>query len=334
VTVFVTGASGYLGRAVVERLLARGASVRCLLRGDPARLPWGDRVEIVRGDVTDRDAVRRGVAGADTVFHMAACVKTWVRDAREFDRVNVDAVEALIAAAREAGVRRILYTSSFIGLGPSNGRVGDETTVHAGDRFRNDYERTKAAGLARARAAAAAGAPLVILIPGVVYGPGALTDGNHVAKIVADYLDRKLPGIPGSGDRLWTYAYVDDVADGHLLALDRARDGEAYALGGEDADLRGVLALLAEISGVPAPRRHVPLGVLKAIGAAEVALAGLTGRTPELTPGVAEIYGCEWRISSEKAKRELGYRTTPLREGLALTVAWIRGARAGAKEKG
>lgn len=333
VTLFVTGGSGYLGRAIVERLGARGERVRCLLRGDPRRIPWGDRVEAVRGDVTDRDAIRRGVSGVDAVLHMAACVKTWARDRGEFDRVNVAALETLLEEARAAGVGRILYTSSFIALGPSDGRVNDETTRHPGDRYRNDYERTKALGLERARAAAAAGAPLVILVPGVIYGPGALTDGNHVARIVADFLARRLPGIPGRGDRPWTYALVDDVADGHLRALDRGRVGEAYCLGGEDADLCGVLALLEEVSGVPAPRRRVPLCALAAAGAAELALARLTGRAPRLTPGVVSIYDCAWRISSEKAIRELGYAPTPLREGLARTVAWVR-AGAGAADAG
>ncbi len=323
-TIFVTGASGYLGRAVVGRLVERGERVRCLWRGDPAAVPWGDRVEIARGDVTDAAALRRGVAGAEVVFHMAACVKTWARDRSLFDRVNVEAVERLVEEARAAGVRRVLYTSSFIALGPTDGRVADETTRHPGDRYRNDYERTKALGLARARAAAASGAPLVILIPGVIYGPGALTDGNHVAKIVRDFLRRRLPGIPGSGTRRWTYAYADDVARGHLLALDRGREGDAYALGGEDADLNGVLALLEELTGVPAPKRHLPIALVKALGAAELAVAFLAGRTPLLTPGVAEIYDREWRISSETARRALGYETTPLREGLARTVEWAR----------
>jgi farnesol dehydrogenase len=255
---------------------------------------------------------------------MAACVKTWARDRALFDRVNVEAVERVLEEARAAGARRVLYTSSFIALGPTDGRVADETTRHAGDRYRNDYERTKALGLARARAAAASGAPLVILIPGVIYGPGALTDGNHVARIVRDFLRRRLPGIPGSGTRLWTYAYVEDVARGHLQALDRGADGGAYALGGEDGDLIGVLALLEELTGVRAPRRRLPLALLKAIGAGEVGLAHLTGRTPLLTPGVAEIYDHEWRISSETARRALGYETTPLRDGLARTVAWVR----------
>ena len=127
-----------------------------------------------------------------------------------------------------------------------------------------------------------------------------------------------------SGTRRWTYAYVDDVARGHLLALDRARDGEAYALGGEDADMNQILALLEDLTGVPAPSRHLPLALVKAIGAGEVALARLTGRVPDLTPGVVDIYDREWRLSSEKARRELAYTPTPLRDGLARTVAWAR----------
>ncbi|MFN0151491.1 MAG: SDR family NAD(P)-dependent oxidoreductase [bacterium] len=330
----VTGGTGYLGRAVVERLLARGASVRCLAR-DPARAALDARVEVVRGDITDRDAVRAALTGVDAVFHMAAFVKTWARDRSRFDLANVAAVEALVEDAARAGVGRVLYTSSFMGLGPTDGFVADESTVHPGDRFRNDYERTKALGLARARGAMAAGAPLSVLIPGVIYGPGALTDGNHVAKIAQDFLARKLPGIPGSGLKRWTYSFLDDVADGHIAALERGRAGETYILGGEDEHLTGILALLESASGVPAPRRHVPIALLATLGRAEVALAHLTGRTPGLTPGVAEIYDHEWRISSEKAKRDLGYHVTPLREGISRMVAWLRsleGARSAGKE--
>jgi farnesol dehydrogenase len=197
--------------------------------------------------------------------------------------------------------------------------------VHAGDRYRNDYERTKALGLARARSLARDGAPLVTLIPGVVYGPGARTDGNHEAKIARDFLDRRLPGIPGRGDRRWTYSYIDDVAAGHLLALDRGRAGEIYILGGDEIDLAGLLGLLESLSGVSAPRLHVPITCLKMLGALELGIARLTGRSPQLTPGIAEIYDHEWRIASDKARREIGYATTPLREGLARTLAWLRG---------
>lgn len=325
----VTGGTGYLGRAVVARLLARGAGVRCLLRGDPARAALDPRVEPARGDITDRESMRGALAGVDVVFHMAAFVKTWARDRAAFDRANVDAVRALIEDAASAGAQRILYTSSFLAFGPTDGFVADESTTHRGDRYFNDYERTKAMGLAVAREAISRGAPVTVLIPGVIYGPGALTDGNHVAKIAQSFLDRKLPGIPGSGDKRWTYSFVDDVADGHMLALDRGRAGETYILGGDDEHLAGVLALLERIAGVPAPRRHVPIGVLKALGRAEVLLAQVTGRVPELTPGVAEIYDHEWRISSEKAKRDLGYRVTPIAEGFARTIEWLRASGGG-----
>ena len=324
----VTGGTGYLGRAVSARLLERGADVRCLLRGDPVRAALDPRVEPARGDITDRESVRAALEGVDVVFHMAAFVKTWARDRTAFDRANVDAVRTLIEEATRAGAQRILYTSSFLALGPTDGFIANEETVHTGDRFRNDYERTKSLGLAVARHAMSGGAPLSVLIPGVIYGPGALTDGNHVAKIARSFLDRKLPGIPGSGDKRWTYSFVDDVADGHMLALDRGRAGQTYILGGDDEHLAGVLALLERISGVPAPRRHVPIGVLKMLGRAELMLAQLTGRIPELTPGVAEIYDHEWRISSEKAKRDLGYRVTPIAEGFARTIAWLRAGSA------
>jgi farnesol dehydrogenase len=329
VKALVTGGTGYLGREVVTRLLARGAHVRCLLRSDPARAALDARVEPVRGDITDRGSVRAALAGVDAVFHMAAFVKTWARDRAAFDRANVDAVRALIEDAASAGAQRIVYTSSFLAFGPTDGFIANESTKHPGDRYRNDYERTKAMGLAVAREAMVRGAPVTVLIPGVIYGPGALTDGNHVAKIAQQFLDRKLPGIPGSGDKRWTYSFVDDVADGHILALERGRARETYILGGDDEHLAGVLALFERIAGVPAPRRHVPIGVLKMVGRAELLLAQATGRVPELTPGVAEIYDHEWRISSEKAKRDLGYRVTPIADGFARMIAWLRASRSG-----
>jgi farnesol dehydrogenase len=209
-------------------------------------------------------------------------------------------------------------------IGPAGPEPADESRVHDMRRFRNDYERTKALADRVARDAAAAGDDVVILYPGVVYGPGDLTDGNLVVKMAADHMAGRFPGIVGPGDRLWSYAFVEDVAAAHAAALERAPAGARYFLTGENASMNAFFATLAEVSGTPPPRRHIPYAAASALGYALYLWAELTGLPPQLTHEVVGVFREHWAYSSAKAERELGYRPTPLREGLRRTVDWLR----------
>ena len=234
--VLLTGGTGFLGKSVARALHAGGHELRLMARAGSnlSGLPAG--AEVVRGDVTDAEAMVRAAAGCQAVMHMAALVKMWVPDRDAFDAVNVGGLRHALAAAASAGAR-LVYTSSFIAVGPAGPEPADESQVHPGLRFRNDYERTKARADAVAREAAAGGADVVILYPGVVYGPGDRTDGNLVVQMVADHLDGRFPGIVGPGDRAWSYAFVEDVAFGHVAALERAAPGRRYFLAGENATM-------------------------------------------------------------------------------------------------
>jgi farnesol dehydrogenase len=320
--VLLTGGTGFLGKNVARRLAAAGHSLRLLARkgSDLSRLPAD--IEVARGDVTDASSFSRAAQGCDAVMHMAALVKMWVPDREEFDRVNVEGVRNAIAAARAAHAR-LVYTSSFIAVGPAGPAPADESRVHDGLRYRNDYERTKALADAVARQAAAAGQDLVLLYPGVVYGPGEMTEANLVVKMVRDHLAGKMPGIVGPGDRLWCYAYADDVAEAHVAALERAPSGARYFLGGENVTMNDFFATLAELTGVPAPRRHIPYAVATALGFVLKAWADLSGMSPELTHEVVGVFREHWAYSSAKAQAELGYRARPLQEGLRLTLDWM-----------
>jgi farnesol dehydrogenase len=321
--VLLTGATGFLGRTVARRLAARGHSLRVLVR--PASrlggLPEG--AEVAAGDVTDADSVKRAAQGCEAVMHLAALVKVWAPDEERFDAVNVGGLQNALAAARDAGAR-LVYTSSFIALGPSGGGLLDGSRPHPGPPFRNRYERTKALADGLAREAAARGEDVVILYPGVVYGPGEMTEGNIVAGMIADHLNGRLPGLVGPADRRWSYAFVEDVAEGHLLALEKGRAGERFVLGGENATLAEVFALVQEIAGVPPPRLRIPYGVACVLGRLQWLWAELTGHRPQLTHGEVGVFREEWACDSSKAERELGYRCRPLADGLRRTIEWLR----------
>lgn len=320
--VLLTGGTGFLGKNVARALSARGHEVRLLARAGSnlAGLPAGD---IVRGDVCDAASLRGAAEGCQAILHMAALVKMWVPEREVFDRVNVEGLRAALAAAEGVGAR-LVYTSSFMAIGPTGAAPADESQIHPGHSFRNDYERTKAQADVIAREAAAAGRDVVLLYPGVVYGPGDRTAGNIVVNMIADHLRGRFPGIIGPGDRLWSYAFVEDVAAGHVDALEKGRAGERYLLAGENVSMNDFFRLLAEASGVPAPRLHIPYAAAGALGWMLYAWAELTGMEPLLTHEVVGVFREHWSYTSAKAQRDLGYRTTSLRDGLRRTLDWLR----------
>lgn len=322
--VLVTGGTGFLGKNVVRALQAGGHDVRVLVR-DGSNLAGLGPVQTALGDVTDAESLRRAAEGCQGVFHMAALVKMWVPDRGRFDAVNIGGLKNALAASEAVGAR-LVYTSSFIAVGPTDAAPADESRVHPGDNYRNDYERTKAAADVIAREAARSGRDIVLLYPGVVYGPGERTDGNLVVQMVADHLWGKFPGIVGPGDRLWSYAWVEDVAQGHVAALEKGRAGERYFLAGENVSMTGFFDLLHDVSGVAPPRRHIPYPAATALGWLLYAWAELTGAPPVLTHEVVNVFREHWSYSSAKAERELGYHVTPLRDGLRKTVDWLRAA--------
>ncbi|MGH9868181.1 MAG: NAD-dependent epimerase/dehydratase family protein [Candidatus Polarisedimenticolia bacterium] len=320
--VFLTGGTGFLGKRIARRLAEAGHDVTALARPGPRAREMPAGVRVVTGDVTDPAGVAAAAAGADAIVHAAALVKVWVRDQSAFDRVNVGGLRCVLDAASRLGVGRVLYTSSFIALGPTDGTVADETWVRRTPPH-NAYERTKAEADRVAREAAAAGAPIVTVYPGVVYGAGEMTDGSLMTRTVSDFTRGRTPGLLGSGDQRICYAFMDDVVEGHLLALERGAPGRGYILGGINASWKELYAALSRLTGRPAPTRHLPLWALRLAGRALRWQARVTGIEPILTDEVVEIYRHDWAYSSDRAARELGYRITPLEQGLRRTIDWL-----------
>jgi farnesol dehydrogenase len=323
VKVLVTGVSGFFGGRVAEGLAAAGHQVRGLVRSAPR---WGSPprgAEVVVGDVTDDVAVRRAAEGCEAIVHAAAHVKVWARDREEFDRVNVGGLRR-VASAAEKGGWKLVFISSFIALGPTDGKTLDEETPRDPSPPHNDYERTKRAADLLARELATGGTPLVRLYPGVLYGPGALTAGNHLVNTLLQHARGKLPGILGAGDRRLCLTYVDDAVRGVTTALERAAPGSAYILGGQNRTLRDLFAVFAGATGIAPPRRKIPYAAAEVIGKLQRWRADWLGIEPELTDEVVRIYRHEWAYASARAERDLGYTITTLEDGIARTVRWLR----------
>jgi NAD+-dependent farnesol dehydrogenase len=308
--VLITGATGYLGRRLVAAFRAAGHQTVAFSRQATASGVDGDTCD---GDVRDRTAVERAAGGCQAICHSAALVSVWRKRRDDFDEVNVGGLANVLAAAESLGISRILYTSSFLALPPAG--------ASAPGRW-NDYQRTKVVADEHASRAVARGVPLVRAYPGVIYGPGRMTAGNLVGGMIRDHLAGRLPGVIGA-DRTWSFALVDDVARGHVAALERGAPGARYMLGGENAPQMRAFEIVRELTGCRLPRR-VPAWAGVALGAVEELRAVLTGRPPLLTPGTVEVLTRDWAMDSSLAEQELGYRVTPLREGIGQVVAALQ----------
>jgi farnesol dehydrogenase len=269
VRVLVTGGTGYLGGAICRALTARGH----------AATPFSRRHG---GDIRDRAALETAAHGHDAIIHTAALVTIWRRRARDFDDINVGGLENVLAVAAAHGLR-IVYTSSFLALPPA----GRDTPVRG-----NDYQRTKTLALDVARRAADRGAPITMIAPGVIFGPGLMSEGNLIGRMVADHLAGRLPGLIGP-ERIWSFSWVDDVASRHVDALEGGESGAVIEAGGHNLEQRAPFEWLQRTRGLALPRT-LPTWAGTAAGVLELARATLTGRDPLLTPATVEIFKYDW----------------------------------------
>ncbi|MGA2631956.1 MAG: NAD-dependent epimerase/dehydratase family protein [Terriglobia bacterium] len=318
--ILLTGATGYLGSQIAQKLIARKMPFRVLVR-DAARLrfdPVAANCEVITGSLTTPEGLNAALRGVDAVIHTAALVKMWVHDPGRFWQTNVHGLTELLRASAAAGVRRVIYTSSFIALGPSADENAGENLVHRGP-YSNEYEQTKAQALAWLRHEGR-DFPVVTLLPGVIYGPGPLTEGNLMGGMIEQYLAGRFPGLLGSGNQRWSFAFNKDVVDAHLAALEKGKPGEEYVLAGDNRSLNEFFRVLTALSGVRHPVLHLPFWAGKMAGAAEIFRAKFLSHTPQLTPGVVNIFKHDWVYSSAKAEAELDYRVTPLEVGLRNTL--------------
>lgn len=321
--IFITGGTGFIGQKLAKSLADQGHHVVALLRSkNKAKDLQHSNISFVEGNLFSEDALKEGMSQCDEVYHLAAFASVWAKD-DTFERVNINGTLNILKAAKEQAVSKVLVTSTAGVIGPAiDGPVHEDSPRKVG--FFTPYESSKYESELKIKEHVEQGQHVVIVNPTRVFGPGPLNVSNSVTKLIKQYIEGKWKFIPGDGMSTGNYVFVDDVIRGHQLAMEKGKAGERYLLGGEDATYHELFDQIAEIGGKKHKLYKMPLGVMLAFGKLQLFMAENFGRQPMITPGWVRKYLYEWRVSSEKAKRELGYEVTPLKDGIQQTVNWLK----------
>jgi nucleoside-diphosphate-sugar epimerase len=317
---FVTGASGFVGSHIVRELHRQGWKVHVLARPTSSLQEIGDTpVTVHSGDVNDANSLKAAMPqGVDAVFHVAASTNLWAKNNAQQSQVNVEGTRNLLAAAKSAGCRRFIHTSSFVAWGLQDSVLREDSPRSDATDWIN-YIRTKHLSERMVLEAAGNGTiDAVVLNPGNVLGPGDRRNWSRLFRMVNE---KSLPGAPSGGGN---FCDVREVARAHVCAWHRGQTGHRYLLGGEFASYLQVIGIAGEILQVPVPRNAAPAWLLAIVARLKNTLATLSGKEPDLTPEAAAITAHEIRCDSSKAERELEYRTVPLRTMVADTIEWMK----------
>lgn len=319
--VLVTGASGFVGAAVARAAVARGFKTKVLMRPTASHANIkGLDVEPVGGDMRDAASMTAALSGARYLFHVAADYRLWARDPSEIERNNLEGARATMQAALKAGVERVVYTSSVAALKPGDGEAVDETSRHSPQSVIGAYKRSKLVAEREVeRLIAQENLPAVIVAPSTPIGPRDIKP-TPTGRVIVEAATGRMPAFVDTGLNL---VHVEDVAEGHFLALEKGRIGQNYILGGEDVSLETMLGDIAAIAGRKAPTIKLPRGPLFPLAYGAELLARLTGKEPFLTADALRMSRYRMFFSSAKAKAELGYAARPYQQGLKDALAWF-----------
>ena len=320
---FVTGATGFLGSHVARTLHDQGASLRLLVRATSnLKNLQGLNADTVTGDLRDAASLEKAISGCDTVFHVAADYRLWVRDPNEMYRSNVEGTRSLIEAARKNNVRRVVYTSSVATMGfTSNGSPADEDSPVALANMIGHYKRSKFMAEQVAMEAGRTGMHVVIVNPTTPIGEQDIKP-TPTGRIVVDFLQRKFPAYVETGLNL---VDVKECARGHVAALEKGNSGERYILGGENLSLKQILDKLRDITGLPSPSIKLPYFFAFATGVVDEMITGrLLGGDPRATIDAVRMGKKMMFASSAKAERALGWKMVPVDDALRRAVEWFR----------
>jgi dihydroflavonol-4-reductase len=320
-TTLVTGAAGFLGSHVARQLVARGETVRVLMRASSSNRAISDlSLEYVTGDLRDAASLDRAMAGVKRVYHVAADYRLWAKRSQDIYDSNVGGTKNLLAAAKRAGVEQLIYTSTVATIAVDRPELPNEFTDAKLEEMVGHYKRSKWMAEREALQAAKEGLPVIVAMPTTPVGPWDWKP-TPTGKIILDFLNGKMPGYVETG---LNFVGVEECAAGHLLAAERGKVGERYLLGSENLTLKGFLDLLAQITGLRAPGMKIPHGVALGVAYVESAFSRLVGKEPQIPVEGVKIARHKMFVDASRAQRELGFQPGPVAAALERAVRWYQ----------
>jgi len=322
--IFISGATGFIGSRLAIRLAGEGHQVHALYRDEnKVSVIHHPNITLFKGDILDYNSLFAAIEGCNQIYHAAAFAKVWNKDLSVIYRLNIEGTMNVIRAGINAGVNRIVCTSTAGVLGPSSpGSFVDENTPRPLTCF-TDYESSKAILEETIKTLSRTGAEIVIVNPTRVYGPGVLSDSNGVTRMMQKYILGKWRIIPGNGSSIGNYVYVEDVVTGHIRAMENGKTGERYVLGGSNMTYDEFFEELSVLTGKKYFLFHLPIPFIQLVSGLMLFMARISGGVPLITPSLIRKYYHNWNVSSAKAQAELDYQPVDFKTGAGLTITWL-----------
>jgi farnesol dehydrogenase len=322
--ILVTGATGFVGTNLTQKLTKNGHEVHAFCRSKPdEQLNSNSRVKIFRGDIVERESLFKAMEGCTQVFHVCAYTRTLAKNVADYYKVNVGGTINVMESAMKLGVQKVVYTSAGGVFGPSTDMPLDEDSFRVCSFF-NDHETSKFMAEEKIKDYVLDGLNVVIVNPCRIYGPGFLSKTNALSQIILSYMTGKWHMMPGSGKTVMNYAFIEDIVNGHIKAMENGKAGQRYILGGSNASYVEFFDTINKNLN----KRHflfkIPFRIIKMYANIEVFYSRLLNKEPDITPKWVKSFRYNMARTSEKAIRELDYSITPLDEGVRKTIEWLK----------
>jgi len=321
----ITGATGFIGNRLVGELLNLGNEVHILARSQKkVSHLYGDQVTLFEGDLWDTEVIRKASSNCDVVFHLAAFANIWSKDKMLAYKTNVTGTKNILETALQNKVKKVVFTSSSAVFPPSETVDDIDETSKLPEKYLTDYETTKVQAEQLCLEYCSKGLDVVIVNPPRVFGPGLLNKSNSVTILIKKYIIGNWRIIPGTGEAVGNYVFIDDVVNGHILAMQKGISGEKYILGGTNISFNDFFKLVSKVSGKNYRLFHLPFPIILAVSKLELFLAETMGKKPLITPPWAKRYLQNRPLSSKKSTTNINYTITPLDEGIRKTIEWLK----------